>query len=216
MATEDLMEVLHLLRDRLSSLERVGLYAYAKNVRDKTVQDLASLRDAGLGIVYLGLETGDDGLLRDVRKGITTEENIEACRKMRSAGIPLSITIILGLGGKDKSQDHAIATAKTLNAIDPEYIGALTLMTPPGTQIHDMVQSGEFNPMSPLDILAELRTLIEHLELTDCVFRTNHASNYLPLAGNLGREKDKLLRILDVAIERGNTEGLRPDYARGL
>jgi hypothetical protein len=79
-----------------------------------------------------------------------------------------------------------------------------------------MVQSGEFNPMSPLDILAELRTLIEHLELTDCVFRTNHASNYLPLAGNLGREKDKLLSILDVAIERGNTEGLRPDYARGL
>ena len=216
METKDLLDVLNLLNERLPSLERVGIYAYAKNVRYKSVADLQGLKNAGLGIVYLGLETGDDGLLREVRKGVTTEENIAACKKIRTAGIPLSLTIILGLGSQRGSKKHAIATAKALNEIDPEYVGALTLMTPPGTPIHDKVCTGAFELMSPLDILAELRTLIEHLELTNCTFRTNHASNYLPIAGNLGRDKHSLLETLDRVLQDGSTDGFRPDYTRGL
>lgn len=216
MSTGEILDVLCILHDRLPRLERTGVYAYAKNVREKTVEDLQNLYRAGLGIVYLGLETGDDEILREVRKGVTNEENIAACRKIREAGIPLSLTVILGLGGQQRSKKHAIATAKALNAIDPEYVGALTLMTPRGTPLAEMVRSGEFEPMSPLSILEELRLLVEHLDLSNCVFRTNHASNYLPLGGQLNRDRESLLETLTRVIEGKDTSSLRPDFTRGL
>jgi radical SAM superfamily enzyme YgiQ (UPF0313 family) len=216
MDTDELINVLHVLSERLPSLERVGVYGYAKDVRDKTVSDLRGLYNAGLGIVYFGLETGDDELLRWARKGVSSEQNVAACQKIREAHIPLSITIILGLGGQINSDRHAKATAHVLNVIDPEFIGALTLMTPPGTQIYEMVQSGEFTPMDPFGILEELRVLVSNLELSECVFRTNHASNYLPLKGTLSRDKEELLRILDRALESRDERLLRPTYIRGL
>ncbi|MHA1613293.1 MAG: radical SAM protein [Candidatus Thorarchaeota archaeon] len=216
MSTTEMLDTLKILYGNLPSLQRVGVYGYAKDVRTKSVDDLKELYKAGLGIVYLGLETGDDDLLRWARKGIDSAENIEACKKIRDAEIPLSLTIILGLGGLDNSNKHAIATANVLNQIDPEYVGALTLMTPPGTQIYEMVESNEFIPMKPMDILTELKTLIEHLELTNCVFRTNHASNYLPIKGTLNQDKARLLEILTDTIETGATENLRPSFMRGL
>lgn len=216
MSTTEMLDSLEVLHENLPSLQRVGVYGYAKDVRTKSIDDLKKLYNAGLGIVYLGLETGDDDLLRWARKGVDSTENIEACRKIRDAEIPLSLTIILGLGGLENSNKHAIETANVLNQIDPEYVGALTLMTPPGTQIHEMVESKDFIPMQPMDILAELKMLIEHLELTNCVFRTNHASNYLPIRGTLSQDKSQLLEILTETIETGATENLRPSFMRGL
>ncbi len=216
MSTTEMLDTLKVLYGNLPSLQRVGVYGYAKDVRTKSIDDLKELYNAGLGIVYLGLETGDDDLLRWARKGIDSAENIEACRKIRDAEIPLSLTIILGLGGLDNSNKHAIATANVLNQIDPEYVGALTLMTPPSTQIYEMVESKEFIPMKPMDILTELKILVEHLELTNCIFRTNHASNYLPIRGTLSEDKSRLLEILTETIETGATENLRPGFMRGL
>jgi radical SAM superfamily enzyme YgiQ (UPF0313 family) len=215
-STDDMKKILEVLYDALPNLERVGVYASAKNLRDKTLDNLKVLKKAGLGIVYYGLETGDDSLLRWARKGVDNAENIEACSKIREAGIPLSITIILGLAGEKDSEKHAIATAKTLNAIDPEYVGALTLMTPGGTRIQEMVAAGEFSTMDPFAILQELQVLLKHLELTECVFRTNHASNYLPLGGTLGRDKTKLLNVLEEALESRDSSLLRPTHSRGL
>jgi radical SAM superfamily enzyme YgiQ (UPF0313 family) len=216
MSTEEMQDVLRVLNRELPALERVGTYGYAKDVRDKSVEELKTLWEAGLGIMYLGLETGEERLLRWVRKGVTTEENVEASLKIRRAGISLSITIILGLGGKERSEQHAVATAEALNRIDPEYVGALTLMIPPGTQLYEIVQHGDFQPMKPFDILRELRILIEHVNLSECIFRTNHASNYLPLRGTLSRDKPRLLEVLDSAIESKDEQILRPGYARGL
>ncbi len=216
MNSNELLDVLAILRQELPALERVGTYAYAKDVRNKSVRDLIALRDAGLGIVYLGLETGDDELLRWVRKGVTTEENVQASLKIRQADIPLSITIILGLGGVEKSEQHAVSTAIALNRIDPEYVGALTLMIPPGTPMYELVKRGEFQSMKPFDTLKELRMLIRHLDVSNCIFRTNHASNYLPLRGTLNRDRARLLELLDDAIESGDERRLRPSHNRGL
>jgi radical SAM superfamily enzyme YgiQ (UPF0313 family) len=216
MPTHEFLETLHLLKNEIPNLERVGVYGYAKDVRTKSIEDIQSLKNAGLGIIYLGLETGDDELLRWVCKGIDSKENIIACSKIRKAGIILSLTIILGLAGLDNSEKHASKTAEVLNEIDPEYVGALTLMTPPGTLIYDMVKSGEFVPMKPMEILKELRLLVENLELSNCIFRTNHASNYLALSGSLPEDKDRILQVLDNAIKSGDESNLRPAYTRGL
>jgi radical SAM superfamily enzyme YgiQ (UPF0313 family) len=216
MPTKELLLTLELLNGELPSLKRVGMYAYAKDVREKSVNELKTLYEAGLGIIYLGLETGDDELLRWVRKGVDSAENVASCKKIREAGIPLSLTIILGMGGLKKSERHAKATAHVLNVIDPEYVGALTLMIPQGTPIYDMVESHHFIPMKPMDILKELKILVKHLELSDCVFRTNHASNYLPICGVLNADKEDILDILSKTIESEDTSNLRPGYMRGL
>jgi radical SAM superfamily enzyme YgiQ (UPF0313 family) len=216
MSTNELIEVLDVLRSELPSLERVGVYGYAKDVQDKTIDDLKLLKEKGLGIVYLGIETGDDDLLRWVRKGVNSRENIMSCKKIRDARIPLSLTIILGLGGLENSQQHAKLTAKVLNEIDPEYVGALTLMTPPGTRICEMIENKEFEPMEPMDILKELRVVVEGLELTNCIFRTNHASNYLPIRGTLNADKELILNTLSNVIDDCDSSRLRPSYLRGL
>jgi len=216
MDTEEMANILNVLVSELPNLERVGTYAYAGDVENKTVEDVRRLRKLGLGIVYLGMETGDDELLKWVRKGVTNEENIQACKKIRAAGIPLSLTIILGLGGLENSERHAKATAEALNRIDPEYVGALTLMTPPGTPIHRMVQEGKFEPMKPFEILKELKMLVKELDLTNCIFRTNHASNYLSLGGTLNSDKQDILKTLNQALTRHDEEDLKPSYMRGL
>lgn len=216
MPTEELLNVLHVLHNELPRLERVGVYGYAKDVRDKSRTELEELYEAGLGIVYLGLETGDDELLRWSRKGVSSEENISASLKIREAGIPLSLTVILGLGGLENSERHATATAKALNIINPEYFGALTLMIPKGIPLYDMVEKGKFRPMNAMEVLKELRTLVNGLELTNCIFRTNHASNYLPLGGTLNRDKQAILDVLDNVIESKDDSRLRPEFYRGL
>jgi radical SAM superfamily enzyme YgiQ (UPF0313 family) len=213
-----LLRILKLLSKEFPDVERISIYASGTNVQKKTDKELKEIRQAGLELIYIGLESGDDEVLKQVNKGITNDEHITACLRLKQSGFTLSPIIILGLGGKSRSEQHAINTATTINAIDPPYLAALTLMLVPGTELHTQAQRGEFHPLDPVEILHELRLLLDGLtELTACVFRTNHASNYLPLRGRLSRDREQLLTTIDQVLDDPQImDRLRPDYLRGL
>lgn len=216
LSTRRLTAILDALSSAFPRLERVGLYANARDVLRKSPGDLELLRRKGLGIVYLGLESGSDEVLRRVRKGATAAEMVEAVQRLKAAGILTSVIGILGLGGPRLSSVHAEATGRAVSAMDPDYLAMLTLMLVPGTELHQEWEAGEFELMTPQAMLAELRQVIEELHsLTRCVFRTNHASNYLPLAGTLPQDKNRLLATLDAALSRGSS-ALRPESWRAL
>ena len=216
METEKLLSVLQELYKVFPSLERVSIYANPGDVLGKSVSQLQALHGAGLGIVYLGVETGNEELLERVRKGATAQEIIQAGRRVKEAGLPLSVTVINGLGGYELMQEHAADTARLLNAMDPDYLGLLTLMVAPGTPLARQVERGEFQVPGPLEILAEIEMMLSPLELTDCLFRSNHASNYLPLGGVLPRDKEQILTQLRGVLSRADTGRLRPEHFRGL
>jgi radical SAM superfamily enzyme YgiQ (UPF0313 family) len=216
MKTEDLLEILNLLYAVFPRLERVGLYACAADALRKSEDDLLELYKAGLKIAYLGVESGDDVILERVLKGVNAEQTIEGCKKIMNAGITLSVTIILGLGGRERWRENAIETAKVLNRINPPYVGALTLMVVPGTPLHREVLEGKFQVLNSEEILHEMRLLVENLELTNCVFRSNHASNYLPLGGTLPQDKEAILKIIDLALKKASRIPLRPEKQRRL
>jgi radical SAM superfamily enzyme YgiQ (UPF0313 family) len=211
-----LHEVLALLRDELPALERVSSYANARNLLAKTVGDLRGLREAGLALLYLGLESGDDQTLADIHKGMTVAEQIEGCRRASEAGIQLSITAILGLAGTARSAEHARATGEALSAIDPDYIGILTLMLTPGTAMDRKVTSGEVVLPDSIGMLRELRGIVAALDVSDCVFRCNHASNYLPVGGHLPGDKATMLAALDKVLDAPQAVQLRPESWRLL
>lgn len=215
--TNDLLEILKELYNAFPSLHHVGVYASPNSILDKNSDELKSLRDAGLNIAYLGVETGDPELLKEIRKGVTYEEMVEAGKKIRQAGILLSVTVLLGLAGRTpKAVDHAINTAKILNEINPDYIGALTLMIVPRTEMYKKVQKGEFELPGPFEILDEMRIMIENLEVQGTEFRSNHASNYLPIKGRFPRDKAKILQMIEQIIASNDKKYLRPDYMRAL
>jgi len=208
--------ILDALREAFPALERVGTYANAGNLLHKTPDELHTLRKKGLGIVYLGLESGDDRVLAQVDKGASAAEMVTAVRKAKGAGLLTSVIAILGLAGRDGSAEHARLTGEVASRMDPDYFSMLTLMLVPGTPLHRDWESGAFHPPEPEGMLAELRGVIENLDgLTRCVFRTNHASNYLPLAGTLPGDKSRLLATIDTALGSGR-EALRPEAWRGL
>jgi len=209
-----LLEILVEVKQRLPWVTRVGSYANARNLQTKTVEQLQELKSYGLGIVYLGLESGDDQTLTQVDKRVDVPTMIAQACKVRQAGITLSLTVILGLAGLERSQMHARKTAEALTAIDPEYVGALSLMLIPGTSLHNDWQAGNFILPGPKEILAELRTMIAYTHLSDGLFTANHASNYLPIRAHLPAEKAAALKIIDLAIE--DNLPLKPDWLRAL
>lgn len=216
MSTHKLLAILARLYETFPNLERVSLYATPQDLLDKQPQELEDLKEAGMGIVYMGVETGNEELLAWIRKGVTREEVSRAGQRAREAGLVLSVTVINGLGGTEKMAAHARDTATLLNEIDPPYLGLLTLMVCEGTPIARQVQRGQFAVPSPLEMLLEIRMMLEPLELTNCVFRCNHASNYLPLRGTLPWDKEALLQALDTVLNQKDTRSLRPEYLRGL
>lgn len=211
-----LHELLDLLHAELPNLRRVASYANARNLLAKSVQELTSLRDRKLTLLYLGLESGDDQTLAEVHKGMTVAEQIEGCRRAREAGIALSVTAILGLAGRARSLEHGRATGEALSVIDPEYIGILTLMLVPGTAMHRRVAAGELVLPDQIGMLRELREIVAHLDVTDCLFRSNHASNYLPVGGHLPEDKAPMLAALDKVLEAPESVQLRPESWRML
>lgn len=217
MPTERLVTILDALNDALPLLRRVGIYASASDILAKSDDDLAVLHQKKLEIIYLGLESGSDEVLRRVDKRATAAEMIEAVHKAKRAGIRVSVIALLGLGGIELSEQHAAETGRVVSEMDPHYLSMLTLMLVPGTPLHQQAQEGSFRLPSPEGLLAELRTVIENTDdrLSRCVFRTNHASNYLPLAGVLARDKASLLATIDEARSRG-PNALRPETWRGL
>ncbi len=206
MNTDDLIEVIRFLYETFPTLERVTSYARGDTARKKSLEDLKRLHEAGLTRLHLGLETGDDELLEYIRKGATADEMIEAGKKVKESGISVSEYIILGMGGKDKRQQHAEGTARVLNAIDPDFIRVRTLMVLPGTPLEEKVNSGEFRLSSTEEILREERHLIERLEVHS-QFVSDHVSNYLPVNGQLPDDKERMLESLDQIL-------LMPDDSR--
>jgi len=217
MPTPDLLTILKALYESFASLEHVGIYASPNSILDKTDEELKQLKDAGITIAYLGVETGDRELLKDIRKGVTYEEMVDAGRKVRRSGILLSVTILLGLAGKGpQAVQHAVHTAEILNEINPDYIGALTVMLVPGTELYRRMQRGEFELPGPFEVLDEERIIIQGLEVEGTEFRSNHASNYVPMRGRLPEDKQKMLDVINHIIASNDRSYLRPDYMRAL
>jgi len=192
----------------------VGAYANAKGIRMKTLEELKELKENGLGILYLGVETGDEALLKKIRKGTSAQNLIDMGRKVREAGIKLSATVLLGIAGRERSLDHARATGDLLTRMDPNYVGALTVMLIPGTPLHDEYINGTFELLSEQELLLELREMIAHTDLSRGLFFSNHASNYLPIKARLPKGKQEALDQIDSAL-RGEV-GLRPEWMRAL
>ncbi|MFX0101191.1 MAG: radical SAM protein [Candidatus Hodarchaeota archaeon] len=221
---KELHEITSYAFETFPRLERVGVYACSEDILAKSDKELKELRKVGLKIAYVGIETGDDEILKKINKKITHKEHVDAARKLMKAGITYSGTVILGIVGKDKelSKKHAINTAKLINEIVPEdnqtwYISFLTLMIPPGTMIRKALEEKRFEPMDQIEILEEARMIIENTDdsVHDLTFRSNHASNYLVLKGVLSDDKQKFLDLIDKAL-KDPSKFLRPEFYRAL
>lgn len=216
LSTRRLVEILDGLAAALPRLRRVGIYANAHDVLSKSDADLAELHRKRLEIVYLGLESGSEEVLRRVGKGVAAADMVQAVQKAKRAGMRASVVVILGLGGAELSEEHAQQTARIVTEMDPPYLSMLTLVLVPGTELYRQWQSGTFQMIPPEGLLDELHRMISCLDgLSRCVFRTNHASNYLALAGTLSRGRSRLLEAIDLARSRGRS-ALRPEVWRGL
>jgi radical SAM superfamily enzyme YgiQ (UPF0313 family) len=213
---DKLIAILQYLKEKLPGLRRVGIYGNAKSILRKSVEELRALKALKLGIVYLGVETGDQALLEKVRKGASYGQMVEAGRRVKEADITLSVTVLLGLGGVEHGQQHALATAKILSDIDPDFASALTLMVVPGTPLHEEMESGRFQLPAPFQLLEELGTIIAHTDFTHCYFTSNHASNYLPIKARLPRDKEAVVRLIQKVVSSQDPSRLRPEFLRGL
>lgn len=211
-----LLPVLEAINRNIRGVQRIGTYANAKSVLRKTPKELKELREKGLKIAYLGVETGNEEILDKINKGADYEELVKAGRMLKEAGITLSVTVLLGIGGKEKSLEHAKDTARILTEMDPEFVGALTVMVIPGTPLYQEMKEGSFELPDVFGLLEELRMMISESNFTDCFFTSNHASNYVPLRIQLPRDKEEALRLLTDIIQSKNRRVLRPEFLRGL
>jgi radical SAM superfamily enzyme YgiQ (UPF0313 family) len=211
-----LREAVEYLNESFPHLERIGAYGTPQDILRKSPDELRTLRELKLGIVYMGVESGDDRVLRMVGKGVGRDQMVEAGRKAKQAGIILSVTVILGLGGVEGRDEHALETAKVLTEIDPEYAGALTLTLVPGTPLYEQWEQGDFSLITPFDSLRELKMIIENSDFTDCFFSSMHASNYYSVRGRLPQDKSRMLRELEDILTKRDPELLRPEFLRGL
>lgn len=206
--------ILEATREAFPRLRRVSCYATAMNLIEKSPAELARLRELGLSLLYIGPESGDDITLRKIAKGATAADHVEAARKAHEAEIKLSAIFLLGAGGIERSEEHARASAKLASEMDARFVSLLTLTVIPGTPIGKQLERGDFELPDVPGLLGELRTFIAEATPTDSIFRTNHASNWLPLSGRLPRDRDRFVEALDAAI--AGDVPLRPDWARGL
>ena len=211
-----LEEILELINQNLPDIERIGTYANAKSILRKSIEELKKLKALGLKMIYLGVETGNRELLKEIQKGVTYEQMVEAGRRVKEAGMTLSVTVLLGLGGIEKSIPHALDTAKILTDIDPDYVGALTVMFVPETELYEDYLAGRFVLPDTFGFIRELYLMIAKSYFTDCYFTSNHASNYLSIKARLPREKEKILKKIGSVIQEKDVRQIRPEYLRGL
>ncbi len=211
-----LEQVLVQLKEKIPTVRRVGIYGDARSILRKTPRQLEGLRKLGLGIVYHGVESGDDEVLARVNKGSTADEAVESAHRLKEAGLRHSVMVMLGLAGRRRSRQHAEATARILTAMDPPFVGALTTTLIPGTPLFDQEEKGEFHLPGPWEMLEELRVIIRESRFSRCRFHSNHASNHLPLSLNLPIDRDKALAQLDLVLDRRDRDDLKPENLRGL
>ena len=201
--TERLLNILSVLKKYFPNLERVSSYAAPRDILAKSVEELTELRRAGLALLYYGMESGDAQTLKDIRKGVNDKQSIEAGKRVIAAGMKLSIMIILGIAGKEGSTRHALATAHAINEIKPTMLSALSLMLYRGSELKEQFERGEFHPLTPAQLMEELKLIMEHVDLPESehmILRSNHVSNYIRLAATLPRDKEQLLKDIDKSI----------------
>jgi radical SAM superfamily enzyme YgiQ (UPF0313 family) len=201
LANDKLMTVLSRIKELFPECEQVSTYGSTRDVLMKTPAELEQLRDAGIGMVYLGAESGSDQVLAMIDKGVTNAQNIEAVQKIEASGIKSSVTFISGLGGREMWEEHAVMTGKAISAMQPTYVGLLTLLLEPGAPMRDDVKSGKFKLLQPEEVVAETLLLLKNTNVTKkCVFRSNHASNYLSLRGDLPDDREEMMEKLRTAL----------------
>lgn len=206
--------VLDAADEMFPNLRRVSCYATAINLLAMEQADLDELRRRGLTRLYIGPESGDDPTMKRIAKGAGFDDHVEAARKAKAAGMEISMIALLGAGGVERSAEHAAATARLITAMDPEFFAALTLTVRPGTPLHRLQERGRFTLPDKRTLLGELRTMVDEAMPTDALFRTNHASNHLPLAGRLPEDAARIVATIDGAL--AGRVGLRPEWRRGL
>lgn len=211
-----LLWILELLNERFPHLERVGIYANARSILNKSVRELEELRKRKLGILYLGVESGDNEVLSRVRKGADRQKLLRAGLRVKQAGLILSVTVLLGIGGVERSHGHALETASLLSEMDPHYVGALTLMVVEGTPLYQEMSRGVFRLPDTFQLIEELGIMISQSEFTHCYFTSNHASNYLPLKVRLPGQKEQALRLVQEVLAKRDRALLRPEFLRAL
>ena len=211
-----LVHILQYLRTKVKGLERVGIYANARDILKKGVEELKELKDLGVGIIYLGLESGNPEVLKRIKKNSTVELMIRAAKRVKESGIVLSVTVLLGIGGVELSQVHAEDTGKVLSEMDPDFVGALSLIVVPGTPIEKEIRTGNLVLPTPFGLIQELETMITNCQLSHCFFASNHASNYLALRIRMPEEKEDALRRIREVLQRKDPALLRPEYLRAL
>ena len=215
MDTDDLLAVLERLYQTFPSLERVNAYAGPRSTLNKSDEELAQLRRAGLVRLYLGVETGSDALLKSICKGVDAAEMLLAGQKMVAAGFDLWTMVLIGLAGPgEASRAHALDTAAMINAMKPRHLSALTYIPERGTRLGNAVARGEFTLLNARQALEETRLLLEHLDVNPLHFTSDHASNYLPLKGGLPEDRERLLHLLDEAL--AGRQGIKPEQWRGI
>ena len=209
-----LKEIFIYINEKFPEAERISLYGSPKSILLKTPEELLELKNLGLGLIYLGIESGSDKILSSVKKGVSREEIITAGKKVKKVGIPLSVTAVAGLGGKENSIEHAVETASLISEINPDYFGVLTLMLEEGTELLEEYKKGNFIPLSSSEILEETKLMIKNINVKEkCIFRSNHASNYVSLKGTLPYKKENILKTIDSSLE--NNE-IKSEFLRRL
>jgi len=213
--TDELLRILEHIRVTIPECKRVTSYASPQSIlKTKTHDELVQLKAAGLDMVYVGLESGSDKVLEMMGKGVTPAQIVEACQKVKAAGIKVSVTAISGLGGRAMLEEHAVKTAEAFTQMKPEYIGLLTLMVCHDTPLEDWVRTGEFQLLQPFEVMQETKLFLENIDSEGSIFRMNHASNYLSLKGTLNGDTPRMLREVDQAMD--GTRRMRSEYMRGL
>jgi radical SAM superfamily enzyme YgiQ (UPF0313 family) len=211
-----LMEALQYLNQKFPAIERIASYATPQDILRRSLKELKALKEQKLGILYMGVESGDDEVLRKIQKNATHQQMVEAAKKVKESGILLSVSVILGLGGVKGSEKHALETAKILTETDPDYAGALTLTLIPETGLYKELQRGEFELITPFDSLRELKMIVENSTFSNCFFSSMHASNYYAIRGSMPKDRNKVLKQLNTLLSRKDPNMLRPEFMRGL
>jgi len=211
-----LKRMLDKLNESFPKLNRISAYALPQDIMAKSDEELKQLADSGLKLLYVGIESGDDELLKAIHKSETFDSTKQALIKARKAGIKLSVMILNGLGGRKYSEQHALNSAKLINAIQPEYLSTLVLSMPYGVEHFQKKFKGDFVQLNTLELIQEMGLFIKNLDLESTVFRSDHASNYLVLKGILNRDKEELMHRINEVLLNPDQAGLRPEYLRGL
>ena len=209
-----LMWILERIKEHLPWVKRVGAYANTKSISMKSPQELTELREDRLGMIYLGVETGDDEIRKKINKGSSAQHCVEMGKRVKDAGMKLTVTLLLGVAGKEKSLEHARATGELISAIDPDYASALTVILIPGTPLWEEYERGDFQMPDERGLLIEMKEMIAHTNLSCGLFASNHASNYLAVRAWLPEGKQEALDLIDAAL-RGEI-GLKPEWMRAF